>query len=156
MIHPYFLSHAHLSQSIPGGQGPVMSHFLPLELGMGAGGGGSLPKLTFSPSISLPSSLAVSHTHTDTSFHEPLKYTKPCPHHQGLSPGRREGGAELASFLIQGFQAPDGHPRASPLKAQTTEGLPWPQASQTFPKGPEYLSCSPTLWKGRWKRANLY
>lgn len=33
------------SQPVPGGQGPVVSHFLPPELAMGAGGGGSLRKI---------------------------------------------------------------------------------------------------------------
>lgn len=98
------------SQPVPGGQGPVVSHFLPPELAMGAGGGGSLRKLTFSPAISLPSSSAVSHPHADTSFPmtPPPNTQRLVTTHQGLSLDRGRAGQSWRPFSSRAFkpQAP--------------------------------------------------
>lgn len=101
-------------QPIPGGQGAVISHFLLPELVMGAGerwgqGFSGASELTFSPSVSLLSSSAISHGCADTLIlHEPQHTQSHVTMHQGLSLGGGRAGQSRASLLSYlGLSSPE-------------------------------------------------
>lgn len=107
-----------------------ISHPSPRSHGSWGRGRGAAPELTFSASISPPSSSAINHRCADTLiFHDPPTHTKMCPHPAEAVPGRSGARAEWASFLIEGFQppssprqGPQSPPTASPLEFQIPEG----------------------------------